>query len=267
MTRHRSIALPAAVLLGGLLSPGLAEAASYRTYVSAAAGTDLSSTCSSSAPCRTFATAFARTSTGGTIVARDPGEYGRIDFDRAVGVEGNGFAVATTDAFANNPVTLQLPPGSRVSIRGLVVDGLGRAYTGVRIRGGDVLLEHVAVRSMNAQPDTAGSVSAGTAVSIMSDHLTGPARVWMRDVTVVQAKLGIGASATENQPLTIGLENVTVESTSVLGLALVGPTLTANVFNSRFDGPANKLSDGAKLNSAGDNMLAGLVPTGQIGLK
>jgi len=263
MTGHRQIAF----LLGALFAADAAEAASLRTYVSAAGGTDLSSTCSSSAPCRTFAVAFSRTSTGGTIVARDPGEYGRIDFDRAVGVEGNGFAIATTDAFAGNPVTLQPPPGSRLSLRGLVVDGLGRAYTGVRIRGGDVLLEHVAVRNMNGQPDTAGSVSAGNAVSIVSDQKTGPVRVWLRDVSVVQAKLGIGATAEDNQPLTLGLENVTVESASVLALALVGPTLTASVFNSRFDGPANKLSDGAKLNSAGDNMLVGITPTGQIGLK
>jgi hypothetical protein len=73
--------------LGGLLvlvlhaAPAAAQAT--RTWVSGV-GDDTSPTCSRTAPCKTYAAAFALTSTGGEINCTDPGGFGTLTINMSI---------------------------------------------------------------------------------------------------------------------------------------------------------------------------------------
>lgn len=133
----------------GILSLGLLTATAYgqstRTWVSGA-GND-SNPCTRTAPCATFAGAYAKTSAGGEIDAVDPGSYGPLAINHAITIDG-GVGYATSEIYAPTLIAVSVAAGSGdvVILRNLNIIGLGTGTSGVSItNAASVRLQHVRV--------------------------------------------------------------------------------------------------------------------------
>ena len=91
MTKIVSSFSAIAITLGVLLQAGGAQATSSRTWVS---GAGSGSACTRTAPCATFAAAYAATSIGGEIDVLDGGDFGILSIDHALTVANDGAGTA-----------------------------------------------------------------------------------------------------------------------------------------------------------------------------
>jgi hypothetical protein len=86
-----------ALVVSTLALPLPAQASGLtRTYVSQA-GSD-SNPCTSTLPCRHFASAYAQTAANGIIIALDPGGYGPVNITSSITINGLGWASITAPA-------------------------------------------------------------------------------------------------------------------------------------------------------------------------
>src|ERR1700683_3106390 len=134
-------------LLGALFVAGLAIAPAHaqatRTWISGVG--DDANPCSRTAPCKTFAGAISKTSTGGEIDALDPGGFGAITITKAITLDGGGGQVASILVSGTPGVTVSAGTNDVVSLRNLSITGIGTGTTGVNIVGGAVVnIEHCA---------------------------------------------------------------------------------------------------------------------------
>jgi hypothetical protein len=121
-----------------------------RTFVSAA-GND-SSACTATAPCRTFAGAYANTAPSGIIAALDPAGYGPLTITGAVTIDGNGFASITAPSGIDGAgITVNAGSSDTVILRGLAIDGANAPNTtGIMFNsGGALTIDGCVVRNMN----------------------------------------------------------------------------------------------------------------------
>jgi len=120
-----------------------------RTFV-ATTGSDSAPSCSIAAPCRSFATALAKTADGGEIVVLDSGGYGPVTIGQSVAI------VAPAGVYAG----VSVPPaadgvvinglGVKVILHGLAVNGQG-GNNGINfVQGARLSVENAAVTNMAA---------------------------------------------------------------------------------------------------------------------
>src|SRR4051794_18729587 len=114
MNRLRFTLQIVALLTFVLFGASLAQAQATRTWVSAT-GAD-ANPCSRTAPCQTFAGAFAKTAVNGEINVIDPGAYGTLTISKSITINANGnfagvlasgttgFTVNLTSLLADDPV-------------------------------------------------------------------------------------------------------------------------------------------------------------------
>src|ERR1700734_1668300 len=117
-------------LLGALFVAGLAIAPAHaqatRTWISGVG--DDANPCTRTAPCATFAGAFAQTAAGGEIAVLDPGDFGPLTIDRALTVDGRALGeLAGIQLDGGSAITIAAGPGDAVVLRGLTLDGSGTA--------------------------------------------------------------------------------------------------------------------------------------------
>jgi hypothetical protein len=86
MLRRTSLFVLALSVL--LMLPAAASALASRTWVSGVG--DDANPCSRTAPCKTFAGAWAQTAPGGEIDALDPGGFGTLTITHAITIDGGG---------------------------------------------------------------------------------------------------------------------------------------------------------------------------------
>jgi hypothetical protein len=125
--------LSSAVIIAG--APVQAAGTLTRTFVSAA-GSD-GNLCTITAPCASFAAAYAAVAADGIIAALDPGKYGPLTISMPVTVNGNGWAAITATAEGNG-ITINAGTGN-VILTGLEVDGAGAGYNGIVFNTGTSL--------------------------------------------------------------------------------------------------------------------------------
>src|SRR5580704_14914363 len=109
------------ILVASLAFSAQAEAAGTltRSFVSST-GVDTNA-CTITAPCATFAAAYAAVVTNGIVAALDPGKYGPLTISTPVTIDGNGWAAITAPA-NNYGITVTATSGN-VVLRGLTIDG------------------------------------------------------------------------------------------------------------------------------------------------
>ena len=92
---------------------------------------------------RTFAGAISKTSTGGEIDALDPGGFGGVTITKSITIDGSGPATMAGILVAGtNGITISIPAGSEVILRGIDFEGIASGLAGVSITsGGTVHIE------------------------------------------------------------------------------------------------------------------------------
>jgi hypothetical protein len=112
-------------LLGALFVAGLAIAPAHaqatRTWISGVG--DDANPCSRTAPCKTFAGAISKTSTGGEIDALDPGGFGALTITKSITLDGGGGQVASVLTSGTAGININAA-GAVVILRNLRFNGL-----------------------------------------------------------------------------------------------------------------------------------------------
>jgi hypothetical protein len=112
----------------------VAHAQATRTWVSGV-GND-ANPCSRTAPCKTFAGAISKTAAGGEINVLDPGGFGAVTIGKAITISSEGFEAGVLTN-AGNGIIVNVPnAGDEVVLRGLDLEGLSGASSGVTIIAG-----------------------------------------------------------------------------------------------------------------------------------
>jgi hypothetical protein len=155
-------------------APALAQATgSTRTFVSGR-GLD-QNPCTITAPCRTFAAAAALTAAGGEITVLDTAGYGQVVITQPMTISARGVEAGVIVPASGVGITINAPSGS-VSIRGLVIDGLGKtATTGISVvAAGSVTVHDSIIRGLTtgiqATPSAASLLMVSN--SLISDCAT-----------------------------------------------------------------------------------------------
>ncbi len=126
------------------------------------------------APCRTFAGAYANTAANGIIAALDPAGYGPLTITGPVTVDGNGFAAMTAPSGVGTAgITINAGSSDKVVLRGLTVDGAGAANTtGIVFNSASSLtIDGCVVRNMQADGlDFLANTATPASLAISNSH-------------------------------------------------------------------------------------------------
>lgn len=224
------------------------HAQATRTWVSGV-GDDVNP-CSRTAPCKTFAGAISKTAINGVINCLDSGGFGSLTITKSVSIVCNG-AIGGVLASGVNGLVISTPPGGKVTLEGLDIDGAGTGLDGVRIVGGaKVFINKSTIRNFT-----------GDGIDMVGPDGT---RLVLQDSTIIGNNGGIsigGAGVGNNRALLIRtiIENNAAHTTRVTapsslflsGSILFGGTGISNVGN-------------AVITSTGNNIIGSGAPTETI---
>lgn len=141
MKINRVLFLSIAVLFCAAIT---AYATSAHTWVSGS-GSD-SNPCTFALPCADFQAALTQTSAGGTISVKDSGDFGSISIAQSVTIDGSNLgSIASTNVVA---IYVNAPGAVNVTIRNLLVNGLGAGTNGIYFQGtGTYVVENCLVEN------------------------------------------------------------------------------------------------------------------------
>src|SRR4051812_35149427 len=146
---------------------GPAPTPQIRTYVSGLG--DDSGPCTETAPCRTFQTAIGLTLAGGEIFVLDSADYGPATIDKALTITSEG-GVAGVLATKGAGIKVYAGANDVVNLRGLDIDGSGRADTGIYFYSGQALsIQKSTVRRF--VNSGINFIPSGSSTLILSDSL------------------------------------------------------------------------------------------------
>src|SRR5262245_47338727 len=131
-----------------------APAAGQTRVFVAAQGSD-ANPCSFALPCRTFQRAHDTVAAGGEIDVLDPAGYGALAINKAISIEGHGFAGITVTS-GNAISIINAGAGDVVTLRGLIIKGIGASgNNGIVFTTGKALaMENCTISNMSG-----GSIS------------------------------------------------------------------------------------------------------------
>lgn len=171
-----------------------ASAQASRTWVSGVG--DDANPCSRTAPCKTFAGAISKTATSGEINCLDSAGFGAVTITKSITLLCNG-TVGGILASLVNGVIVNAPAGSSVVLDGLDIEGFSNGLSGVRMIGaGRLTIRNTVIRNFTV----AGVNMVGTQ----------GARVFMDNVTVVKANVGLALSGSA-----AGIQNFAIVRDSI----------------------------------------------------
>jgi hypothetical protein len=118
-----------------VIATSAAHGAANRTWVSHT-GKD-SNACTVASPCLTFAGAYAKTNAGGEIDALDAGDFGPLDINKAITVDGGNSQLATIyqQVSAWYGIFVNAGPNDTVTLRNLSIHGTWPAPTNTGTAG------------------------------------------------------------------------------------------------------------------------------------
>jgi hypothetical protein len=199
--------LAAPVIMFVAISPANAQT---RTWVSGV-GDDLNP-CSRTAPCKTFAGAFSKTSAGGEINCLDPGGYGTLNITKGITIDcgwthGSALAANTNGFLINGPVI-------HVTLRGLSINGANTTTgNGIRIiQAGSVTIDDVVIEHF------AGTGTNGRGVAIETS--SGTVRVTVQNTRIDHVNnIGVHSNPTGGSVI-LAMDNVQISSSANAGVGL-----------------------------------------------
>jgi Right handed beta helix region len=172
------IAPPLALLMAtlALAQPAQAAGTLTRTFVSSAGSN--SNPCTITAPCASFATAYAAVVPNGIIAALDPGRYGPVTITGPVTINGYGWAAITAPA-AGNGITITAGAADKVTLTGLNIDGAAAAYNGIVANSvGSLTISNCVLQNF------VDNATSGTGDGILMLPASGPVTFTITNTTV-----------------------------------------------------------------------------------
>ena len=134
----RTTSLLALMVLATMLACALgilpAQAQPARVFV-AAQGSDANA-CTFAAPCRTFQHAHDVVAAGGEIDVLDPAGYGVLTINKAISIQGHGFAGISAPGAAAKAIVINAGASDKINLRALLIDGVGTGQYGIVFNSG-----------------------------------------------------------------------------------------------------------------------------------
>lgn len=147
--------------------PFIAAAQATRTWV-AGMGDDINA-CSRSQPCKTFAGAISKTSTGGEINTIDAGGYGTVVISKSITIDGTGGMAGVLSTGSNGiiiNITSAGDSAKTVRLRRLSLNGGGTGMDGIKIvSAGQVFIDEVLVDGFTQNGVNLGASGAYVSVT------------------------------------------------------------------------------------------------------
>lgn len=232
-----------ALLLVSLVTPAALEAQATRTWVSGVG--DDANPCSRTAPCKTFAGAISKTAAGGEISVLDPGGFGAVTITKSISIIASDSGEGGLLAAGTNGVIINAAAGDVVTLRGLIIEGVGTGLNGVRFLAGKQLnIENCVIADFRAS-------SAGNGHGI-SFRPSGASHLYVVDTVIENNGVGGNGGGVLIQPTGAGSASVTFERVA----------MTGNVFGLKADGTGSTggievtLDDSSATSSAFSGIVA-----------
>jgi hypothetical protein len=124
------------LFVGALICALYADPAQAQRVFVSATGSD-GNPCTFASPCRTFQHAHDTVAANGEIDVLDPAGYGSLTITKAISIQGHGFSGIS--AASGNAITINAGVGDKVSLRGLLIDGVGAGSSGIVFQAGSSL--------------------------------------------------------------------------------------------------------------------------------
>src|SRR5262245_50108834 len=162
----------ASLFAASLLAVELTAAPAHaqnRVFV-AAQGLD-ANPCTFALPCRTFQRAHNVVAAGGEIDVLDPAGYGAVTITKSISIQGHGFSGIS--APAGDAITIGAGANDGISLRGLLIDGVGTGFRGIRFNTGASLnMQDCLIRNFqNHGIDYGGPASVKTSLYITNTQI------------------------------------------------------------------------------------------------
>lgn len=219
------------ILIALLACPCVAAAAQApRTWVLSTG--DDNNPCSRTAPCKTFAGAYAKTFPGGEISVIDAGGYGILTITHSISITNDGSGEASiVPAGGTSAFTIDAGPADIVRIDGVVMDGgttpNSPANYGIRFNSGGALHVHRCI----IRNFVTGGISftpSGISKLFVTDTILSNNGVATNGGAIMIAPTGAGAakSAINRVSLENNVSGITATATAGIGTILTTVTET-----------------------------------------
>ena len=280
MTHALSAALAGMVSLAFVAN---AQALNNRTWVSGT-GTDQAGCGPLATPCRTMQYAHDNTAAGGEIDVKDAAGYGTLTITKSITILNEGVATAGLIAATGNVVTVNAAANDSVVMRGLTIEGLNSAASGIAyLAGGQLVVDRCVIggfpfagqlatgNGILVRPSS-GDVKLSVSDSLFTNNgynaiLAHPATgapiisVNVDRVTMVGNYNGIGGYANEapNSSTAINVTHSNIAQNSSYGLWLQGGAVRMTVGDTVVSKNAVGFSNASNPNamySFGNNMVS-----------
>jgi hypothetical protein len=261
-----------------IANTGPAEAQANRTWVSGTGDdVNVSSNCSRTLPCKTFAGAITATNAGGEMNCLDSGAFGQVNINKSISIICEG-VIGGVLVGATNGITINdAGAGTAVVVlKGLDIDGIGTGLSGIRFLSGAALhVKDSVIRNFNGSPGygiqfapTAGALSrlfvsdsliinnglgANEGGIVVQPSGSVSVRVVLDRVRVLGNTNGILALGSGSQPIIVQIRDSVVAGNSTHGMAAIATSsgLTALVI----DRTSATLNGGDGIRSQGTGAL------------
>lgn len=239
-----------------LMLPAAASALASRTWVSGVG--DDANPCSRTAPCKTFAGAYAQTAPGGEIDALDPGGFGTLTITHAITIDGGGGQVASSLASGTAGFVVNAAPSDHVILRNLRINGLsGSGTTGIDfIAGGSLRIENSQIFGFGQSGVTDASSTPNSSLVVANTNVTdnGGDGVFVVPPAGVSAQALLESDVLENNQC--GL------AAGIFGANGAIPDFTTDCGTASSGSPASGLTVGVSSTSASANTASGVFANG-----
>ena len=257
-----SLFFAASVLaLALLVEPAQAQS---RVFV-AAQGSD-ANPCTFALPCRTFQHAHDVVAAGGEIDVLDPAGYGSVIISKAISIQGHGFAGLAVPS--GDGITINAGTSDKISLRGLLIDGVGTGGNGILFNAGGSLHVHdCLIRNFNSGNGITFQPGAASKLSVSNTQI------------LDNAGDGVNISPSGSGSVTVVFDHVEMDNNGVRGLFVNGSGSTGIVRVTVSESVAAHAQQGIAAASTGapvnvmvrnctiaNNSNLGLVATGTSGM-
>jgi hypothetical protein len=164
-------------------------------------------------PCATLQAAFAVTAENGVIDVLDPGEYGPLTITHGVTIQGHGFA--SVAAPSGTAITITAGTSDDITLRGVLLDGLGTGTDGIAFNtGGSLTIQDSVIRRF------AGTASNNAVITFAP---SGSSKLFVSN-TLVADNAGYAIIVLPSGSGTVegAFDHIRVENNAIVGLFVYG---------------------------------------------